>query len=180
MRLTVPDCKRAPTPNRAVVRTCEGCWLRSLGSGGMGGLEAVIAHGTCGGESDVDDRGPALEFVVAVAVEQIRYADRGGGTGGFDSRESRMIVDNVVGQQDFLAPTMAHVERRKIVEGARSAHTSKEPVVGPVPKAVLAFGREGCSWRGSGGRGGLALDVWNGHWLLGEEILRYTRRQHGK
>src|ERR1700716_2780410 len=142
----------------------------------MGGLEAVIAHGTCGGESEVNEGGPALEFVVAVAMEQVRYADRGGGTGGFYSREGRVVVDHVVGQQDFLAPAMAHVERRKIVEGARSAHTSEEPVVGPVPKAVLALGRERYSWPGCGGRGGPELDVRNGHWLLGWEILRCNRR----
>src|SRR5882757_7525168 len=113
MRLTDPDCKRAPAGQERCsdLRGRKLAWLKTPGRRGMGGLEAVVTHGTCGGESDVDEGSPALEFVVAVAVEQIRYADRGGGTGGFDRRESRMVVDNLVGQQDFLAPTMAHVER---------------------------------------------------------------------
>ena len=69
----------------------------------MGGLEAVIAHGAGGGKSDVDDGGPALEFVMTVVVEQIGNADGRCGAGCFDDCEGRMIIDDVVGEQNFLA-----------------------------------------------------------------------------
>ena len=39
---------------------------------------------------------------MAVAMEQIRNADGGGCAGGFDGREGRMIIDDVVGEQNFL------------------------------------------------------------------------------
>jgi hypothetical protein len=63
----------------------------------MCGLEAVVAHGTRGGESDVHDGGPSLKLVVAVTMEQIGNADGCGCAGGFDDCEGRTIIDDVVG-----------------------------------------------------------------------------------
>ena len=84
----------------------------------MRGLEAVVADGTRGGESDVHDGGPPLKLVVAVAMEQIGNADGRGGARGFDGCEGRMIIDDVIGEQDFLAAAVAHIESGKVIEGA--------------------------------------------------------------
>lgn len=102
----------------------------------MRGLETVVAHGAGGREPDVDDRSRAFEFVMAVMMEQVGDADRRARAGGFDDGERGVIIDDVVGEQDFLAAATAHVERGKIIERARGADAGEEPVVGRVPKTM--------------------------------------------
>ena len=180
------EARRAELQVDAMVGSTRHCtsrlsWLlRTLGSRRMRGLEAVVAHGTGGGKSDVHDGGPSLEFVVAVAVEQIGNADGRGGAGGFDGCEGRMIIDDVVGEQDFLAAAATHVESGKVIERAGSGHTGKEPVVGGVPKAVFvcrvasAFGAGAVGTVARGLGSGADVDSW------AKSFCREARGSEGK
>ena len=141
----------------------------------MGGLEAVIADSAGGGKSDVDDGGPTLEFVVAVMVEQIGNADGCSGAGSLDGCESRMIVDDVVGEQNFLAAAATHIQGREIIERTGSGYTGKEPVVGCVPKGMLVRGRDFRLWRRGSRHCGDRLGIRRGRRILGEERFRAAR-----
>ena len=106
----------------------------------MRGLQAVIARGAARGKTNVNDRGPALEFVMMVAMEQVGYADGSSGASGFDCGECRVIVDDLIGEENFLAAAVAHVERGKIIERARNGHACEKQIVGFVPKAMVVLG----------------------------------------
>jgi hypothetical protein len=99
----------------------------------MGGLEAIVAHGAGGRKSDVDERHPSLQLVMPVTVKEIGSADGDTGCCGFDRCESRVIVYNVVRKKYLLFAAAAHVQRRKIVEGARRANACEEPAILFVP-----------------------------------------------
>jgi hypothetical protein len=141
----------------------------------MGGLEAVVAHGAGGGKSDVDDGGPALEFVMAIVVEQIGNADGGSSAGCFDDCESRMIIDDVVGEQNFLAAAATHIQGREIIECTGSGYTGKEPAVGCVPKGMFGSRRDFRLWRRGGGHCGHRFWIRCGRRFLGEESFRAAR-----
>ena len=141
----------------------------------MGGLEAVIADGAGGRKSDVDDGGPTLEFVMAVVVEQIGNADGCSGAGSLDGCESRMIVDDVVGEQNFLAAAATHIQGREIIECTGSGNAGKEPVVGCVPKGMLVRGRGFRLWRRCSRHCGNRLGIRCGRRFLGEERFRAAR-----
>jgi len=102
----------------------------------MRGLEGVVANRASGRETNMNDRGPTLELVMTVTVEQIRNADGGGGAGRFDGRESRVIIHDVVGEQNLLAAAAAHVESRKVIERAGGGDAGEQPVVGLVPESM--------------------------------------------
>lgn len=102
----------------------------------MGSLEAIIADGAAGGETDVNVGSPAFQFVMVVAMEEIRSTDGSSRGGSFDGGEPGMIIDDVVRKKNFLASAAAHVERGKIVEGPRGGDGGEEPVVLLVPKKV--------------------------------------------
>ena len=80
-----------------------GCWVS--------GLQRIITHRAGGCEPDVNDGGPALQFVVSAAVKKIRCANGNTGGRGFDGGKPRVIIDCIVGQKYFLAAAPAHVER---------------------------------------------------------------------
>ena len=65
-------------------------------------FQAVVPHGARGRQSDVNDRSRTFEFVMAVVVEQIGHADRCACARGFDDGERGVIIDDVVGEQNFL------------------------------------------------------------------------------
>jgi len=141
----------------------------------MGGFEAVIAHGAGGRKSDVDDGGPTLEFVVAVVVKQIGNADGCSGAGCFDGCEGRMIVDDVVGEKNFLAAAATHIQGREIIECTGSGNTRKEPVVGCVPKGMFGSRRGFRSGHRGGGHRGQGFGIRRGRRFLGEETLGAAR-----
>ena len=55
----------------------------------MVGLEGIVADVAEGGHADVANRHPALEGVMAGAMEQVRDADGGHGSSRFQAGESR-------------------------------------------------------------------------------------------
>jgi hypothetical protein len=64
-----------------------------------------------------------------------------------------VIVDDVVGEEDFLAAATAHVQSGKIVQRAGSGYAGEKPIVGFVPEPVLVAacrglpGRRNCGLR---------------------------------
>jgi hypothetical protein len=76
---------------------------------------------------------------MAVTMEKIRSADRNAGACGFNRSECGVIVYHIIGDENLLPATVAHVERRKIVERARSADSSEQPGVFLPPEAMLYF-----------------------------------------
>jgi len=102
----------------------------------MSRLQTIISHGAGCGEADVNDRRPPLERVMAIVVEQIRHADGCGCPRRFDHSERRVIIDDVVGQQDFLAAAATHVQRREIIERSRRADAGEEQIVGRIPESM--------------------------------------------
>lgn len=104
----------------------------------MSGFEAIVTDGAGGRDARVDDGGPALELVMAVAMEKIGSADGDAGACDFDGGECRMIVHDVVGEENFLAAAAAHIERGRIIEGARSGDSGEEQIIRSIPKAMRA------------------------------------------
>lgn len=76
---------------------------------GMSGFQAIIPHCTGCREAGMDDGGPALKPVVMVVMEQIGNADGEGGGAGFDRSEGGMIIDDIVGQKNFVAAATAKI-----------------------------------------------------------------------
>ncbi len=77
----------------------------------MRGFQTIVAHRAARRKAEVHDRGPALQFVMAVAVEQIRRADGNTGSRSLDRRKRRVIVHNFIGKQDFLVAAPPQVQR---------------------------------------------------------------------
>jgi len=102
----------------------------------MGRLQAVIAYCAARRETDVHERGPAFEFVVTVAMKKIGGADGDSRGCGFNRGEGRVIVDDIVGQENLLPAAPAHVQSRKIVQRARRPDTRKQPAILFVPETV--------------------------------------------
>src|SRR5437764_1262602 len=102
----------------------------------MGGLEAVIARGAGGGKSDVNERRPSLELVMSATVKEIGSADGDTGCCGFDRCKGRVIVHSAVCKENLLPTAAAHVQRRKIVEGAGRAQAREQPAILFVPEAM--------------------------------------------
>src|ERR1700722_16586999 len=96
-----------------------------------------MCDGAGRGGTDVPDRGGAFEFVMSVVMKQVGDADRRARTRSFDDGKRGVIIDDIVGEQNFLPPAASHVQRRKIIERARSADTGEEPVVRRIPKTML-------------------------------------------
>ena len=108
----------------------------------MSSFQAIVAHRAHGSDADMNKRGPALQFVVAITVKEIRRSNGTAGSGRFDGRESSMIIYDIIGKKNFLPASPAHVERRKVIQCAKGTDSSKEPVVFLVPEAMR--------WRGVG------------------------------
>jgi hypothetical protein len=115
----------------------------------MRGLQAIVANGSGGSEAGMNDRSPALQAAMLVAMKQVRRPDGNRRAARLDCGERRMLVHDVVGQQDLLKAAAPHVERRGIVESARSADQRKQHDVLAIPEAM-----PGIAWSTGGGRTG--------------------------
>ncbi|SRR6266478_2239781 len=107
----------------------------------MSGLQAIISHGSGSSKAGVDDRSPAFQAMVMGAVKEVGDANGGNRGSGFDGSESGVVVDNVVGEQRFIAAAAAEVESGEVIESAGSADSGKEKIVFTVPESVLRPGR---------------------------------------
>ena len=86
-----------------------------------------------------------------------------------------MIVDDVVGEQNFLAAAATHIQGGEIIECTGSGYTGKEPAVGCVPKGMFVRGRDFRLWRRGAGRRGHRSWILRGRRFLGKEPFRAAR-----
>ena len=103
----------------------------------MSGLQAIISHGSGSSQAGVHDGGPAFQAMVVVTVKEVGDANRGQGCGRFDGGEGCVVVNNVVGEQRFIAATAAKVESGEIIEGAGSADSRKQQIVFATPERMF-------------------------------------------
>ncbi len=104
----------------------------------VGGLKRIVSNRSGARQSDMHERGPALELMVAVAMEKIRGADGKAGSAGFNESKAGVIVHGFIGEKNFLAAAAPHVESGEIVRCARGRHPREEQVVFPIPEAMFA------------------------------------------
>lgn len=88
----------------------------------MGGLEAVVAHGTGRCKPKVKERRPSFKLVVSIAVPEIGSANRRSCRCSFNRQKGGVVVHNLVRKENFLPAAASHVQRREIIEGARGAN----------------------------------------------------------
>jgi len=81
-------------------------------------FQAIIPHIAEGGDADVPDGQPALQFVMAGAMEDVGNPYRGHGACGFKTGEPGRVVDHVVGQQDFLPAAPLKVAGGSVIHAA--------------------------------------------------------------
>lgn len=103
---------------------------------GMRCLQAIVAHGAAGPQPNVHVRSPSLQRVMVIAVKQIGRRHRNARSRRFHRRERRVIVHQIVRQQNFLPAALPHIQRRKIIQGARRADSREEPGILLVPEAM--------------------------------------------
>src|ERR1700730_4458536 len=103
-------------------------------------FQTIVTHCAAGGEADVHNRSPALQFMVSVTVKKIRSANGNAGARGLDGGEAGVIIHSFVGQKNFLHPSPSHVQRRKIVQRARSRNAGEEQLIFLIPE--IMFGAE--------------------------------------
>ena len=92
------------------------------------------------------DRRPAFELVVVIVMKNVRNADGEARSAGFDGSEGGVIVDQIVGQQGFVAAAATEIQGGEIVEGAGGAYAGEEPSVFFVPEMVGVRGGLDCAW----------------------------------
>ena len=83
-------------------------------------------NGPAHSHADMRNRNPALQGVVAGAVEEIGNADGSRRPGKFNSHKKRPVIHNGVGKQPFIVPLIAQVPGRSVVEHARGADAGEE------------------------------------------------------
>ncbi len=103
----------------------------------MGRFQAVIAHSTRGCQTEMHHRGPAFQLVMAVAMKQVRCANRDTSSRCLDCRKRRVIIHDLIGEQDFIVTAPPQVQGRKIIKRPRRSNTRKQQVVLLVPEAVF-------------------------------------------
>lgn len=102
----------------------------------MGSLETVIAHRTGSRKSDVNERRPSLQLVVPVAVKEIGSADGDPCRCSFNGCKGRVIVYHIIGKENLLPASAAHIQSGKVIQRARSANSRKQPAILFVPETV--------------------------------------------
>ena len=80
--------------------------------------------------------------MVPGAMEYVGHAD--GRTRGrrFDPGKERVIIHDGIGEEGFVDPAVAEIERRSVVQSPASAHCCEKPIVLAIPEAVL-YWRDG-------------------------------------
>src|SRR6185437_10407186 len=93
----------------------------------MAGLQSVIARIAEGGAADVADGDQALHLVMSRAVQDIGEADGESGRGSLDSDEKWFIINHPIAEQNFLAPTVAHVAGGGVIQDAEHCDPAEQP-----------------------------------------------------
>ncbi len=104
-------------------------------------LQTIISHRTRRSQSNVYDRSPSLQLVMPIPMKQVRRADRYSRRRGFYRQKGRMIVHDIIRQQNLLSPASPHVQGRKIIQCPRSPDSREQPIVFLIPKPVFILVR---------------------------------------
>src|SRR2546430_7404376 len=83
-------------------------------------LQTIISNGSGGGSADMNNRSPSFQLVVAGSMKDIGRTDRNSRARCFDRGKCCMIIYRIVGEKDLPPPAPPHVQRRKVVQRARS------------------------------------------------------------
>src|SRR6266481_9420338 len=100
-------------------------------------FQAVIARSARGCQTEMDHGGPAFQFVMAVAMKQVRCSNRDTSSRCLDCRKRSVIIHDIIGEQDFIVTAPPQVQGRKIIKRSCRSNTRKQPVVLLVPEAVF-------------------------------------------
>jgi len=114
-------------------------------------LKGVVANIAKPGHANMANREPALQRVVASAMQQVRDANGGHGCSRLQTSESRRIVHHVVRKKNFLSSAGLEVASRRIVHTTRHRNSGEEQQISTIPERVLRkCGRDrlGCRNRG--------------------------------
>src|SRR5215472_2784137 len=103
---------------------------------GMSGFEAIVAHGAGRRQPNVNQRRPAFQFVVPVAVKEVGSADGDTGPGGFDHCKGSVIVHYVIRQENLLPAAAAHIQSGEVIQRASRSDAREEPAILSVPEAM--------------------------------------------
>ena len=103
----------------------------------MNGLQTIISHGAGSSQAGVHDRGPAFQAMVMGAVKEVGDADGCNGGGSFEGGESAVIVDNVVGEQRFIAAATAKIQSGEVIKSAGSPDGGEEQTVFAIPERMF-------------------------------------------
>jgi hypothetical protein len=106
----------------------------------------IISRCPKGGHTDMSDRHPALQSVMAGAVKNVRYANGGRRSRRFEAGKRCRVIHDGGCQQDFSAPPCLHVSGRSVIQSAGKSHAGKKQNIRPVPECVHMRGF-GHSWR---------------------------------
>ena len=106
----------------------------------MPGLERVVAHIAKGSHADVANRQPALQRMMASAMQQVRDANRGHGCRRFQAGESCRIVDHVVREENLLSPTSLEVTSGGVVHAPGHSNSGKEQQICAIPEGMRRLG----------------------------------------
>jgi len=124
-------------------------WHRVLG------LQGIVPGYAEPGDSDVDDRNPAFDPVVADPVHPVGKADGGRGPRSFQAGKSRGIVHDVVRNQNLFPPARLEIARGGVVEAAEDADPGEQQHIGPIPEGM---GRSRLGFRNRVGLGGRSVN----------------------
>lgn len=98
--------------------------------------QGVIADRSADRDPGMNRRRPALQAMMARAMENIRNAHRSGCRGDFNSGKEGVIVDDGIGQKRLVDSTPAEIQRRRIVQGPAGADSGEQQIVFAIPETV--------------------------------------------
>src|SRR5262249_42046900 len=77
---------------------------------GLRGLKTVVPYGATGRQAGVNDGGPALQAMVMRTMKEIGGGDRHRHAPRLDRGDRRVVVHDVVGQEQLVAAAAPHVQ----------------------------------------------------------------------
>lgn len=91
-------------------------------------------------DAEMPKRKPALHLVMAGAVEYVGDPNGRGGCGSFKARKSSRVVNDIIWQEDFLAPTRLHVASGSVIQSAKYRDSGEKKDILAVKEAMLLYG----------------------------------------
>ena len=107
----------------------------------MSSLERIVSDGAPGSQTGMHDGGPAFQAVVMVTMKQVGQANGRRSSTGFNGREGRVIINNIVGEKNFIAAAPPEIQCGRVVQRARSSHPGKEQIILAIPEVMFCDGR---------------------------------------